>query len=771
MDTQKQILVRYTEWILKWRYLVILLSLVLVGVIGSGAPNLMPFSNDYRVFFSKENPQLNAFENMQNTYTKDDNVLFVISPQNGNVFTPENLAAVQAITEQAWQIPHSIRVDSVTNFQHTYAEEDDLIVDDLVTETTSLSAEDLQRIKAIALKEPMLAQRLISADGAHTGVNITIQLPGVDQMKENPQTVAYSRDMLAKFKADYPDIDFRLAGMAMMNNAFPEASQADGQTLIPMAFAVIIVVLLFLLKGISGTIATVILVLFSIVIGMGAGGHFGIKLTPPSASAPIIILTIAIAGAVHLLVTMLQEIHRGMSKHDAIVESMRVNFMPIFLTSVTTALGFLSLNSSDAPPFADLGNMSTFGVIGAFILTVTFLPAIMFILPIKAKHFVSGTDIMEKLGNFVVEKRRTLLTSLSVMVIIFVAMIPQNSLNDVFVNYFDESVEFRRDTDFTTQNLTGTYTIGYSLNSGEKEGVSRPEFLAQVEDFANWYRQQPEALHVSTITDTFKRLNKNMHGDDEAYYRLPDSRELGAQYLLLYEMSLPYGLDLNNQIDVAKQATKVNIVLKTVSSNELLELEQRANNWMQENTPELVTEGASPAIMFAHIGKRNIISMITGTTFALVLISLILIIALRSVKYGLISLVPNLFPAGVAFGIWGLIVGEVGLALSVVTAMTLGIVVDDTVHFISKYMRARKEKGLDSEAAVRYAFKNVGVALWVTSLVLIAGFMILAQSSFELNAGMGLMTSIIIGIALILDFLLLPPILMAIDSKNKSKTA
>jgi len=771
MDTQKQILVRYTEWILKWRYLVILLSLVLVGVIGSGAPNLMPFSNDYRVFFSKENPQLNAFENMQNTYTKDDNVLFVISPQNGNVFTPENLAAVQAITEQAWQIPHSIRVDSVTNFQHTYAEEDDLIVDDLVTETTSLSAEDLQRIKAIALKEPMLAQRLISADGAHTGVNITIQLPGVDQMKENPQTVAYSRDMLAKFKADYPDIDFRLAGMAMMNNAFPEASQADGQTLIPMAFAVIIVVLLFLLKGISGTIATVILVLFSIVIGMGAGGHFGIKLTPPSASAPIIILTIAIAGAVHLLVTMLQEIHRGMSKHDAIVESMRVNFMPIFLTSVTTALGFLSLNSSDAPPFADLGNMSTFGVIGAFILTVTFLPAIMFILPIKAKHFVSGTDIMEKLGNFVVEKRRTLLTSLSVMVIIFVAMIPQNSLNDVFVNYFDESVEFRRDTDFTTQNLTGTYTIGYSLNSGEKEGVSRPEFLAQVEDFANWYRQQPEALHVSTITDTFKRLNKNMHGDDKAYYRLPDSRELGAQYLLLYEMSLPYGLDLNNQIDVAKQATKVNIVLKTVSSNELLELEQRANNWMQENTPELVTEGASPAIMFAHIGKRNIISMITGTTFALVLISLILIIALRSVKYGLISLVPNLFPAGVAFGIWGLIVGEVGLALSVVTAMTLGIVVDDTVHFISKYMRARKEKGLDSEAAVRYAFKNVGVALWVTSLVLIAGFMILAQSSFELNAGMGLMTSIIIGIALILDFLLLPPILMAIDSKNKSKTA
>ncbi len=760
-------LVRYTEWILKWRYLVIILSLVVVAIIGSGAPNLMPFSNDYRVFFSKDNPQLNAFENLQDTYTKDDNVMFVISPKNGNVFTPENLTAIKAITEEAWQIPHSIRVDSVTNFQHTYAEEDDLIVDDLVPEPENMSAKDLAYAKQVALKEPALASRLISLNAAHTGINVTVQLPGIDQMKENPETVAYARKMLAEAREKYPDMEFRLAGMVMMNNAFPEASQADGKTLIPMAFGVIAVVLLLLLKGLSGTVATLILVICSIIIGMGAGGHFGIKLTPPSASAPIIILTIAIAGAVHLLVTMLQEIHRGMSKHDAIVESMRVNFMPIFLTTITTAMGFLSLNSSDAPPFGDLGNMSTFGVIGAFFLTVTFLPAIMFILPIHAKHFIAGTGAMEKIGDFVVANRNRLLISLTALVLIFIAMIPRNDLNDIFVNYFDESIEFRRDTDFTTENLTGTYTIAYSLDSGQKEGVSQPEFLSQVEKFARWYETQDEVLHVSTITDTFKRLNKNMHADDESYYKLPENRELAAQYLLLYEMSLPYGLDLNNQIDVAKQSTKVNVILKTLSSNELLALEQRANSWMKNNTPNIVTDGASPSIMFAHIGKRNIISMLSGTTIALVLISLVLIIALKSVKYGLISLIPNLFPAGVAFGIWGLVVGEVGLALSIVTAMTLGIVVDDTIHFMSKYIRARKEKGLDSHEAVRYAFKNVGVALWVTSAVLVSGFMILAQSNFELNSGMGLMTSIIIAVALVLDFLLLPSLLMAIDSDKK----
>jgi hypothetical protein len=761
-------LIRYTEWILKWRYLVVLITIIGVIGIASGVTKLS-FKSDYRVFFSQENPQLNAFENLQDTYTKDDNILIVITPKNKTVFSNSVLIAVKDITEQAWQIPYSIRVDSVTNFQHTYAEADDLMVDDLVVEPASMRANDLAYAKAVALNEPMLLNRLVSANTEYTGINVTIQLPGINEIKEVPEVVGFVRKMKTDMLAKYPQIEIRLTGMVMMNNAFPEASQRDGMTLIPISFGVIIVVLLLLLRGFSGTAATIILVAFSILVAMGTAGWLGMFITPPSASAPTIILTIAIAGAIHLLVTMLQEIHRGISRHDAIVESMRVNFMPIFITSLTTALGFLSLNASDAPPFRDLGNIATFGVIAAFILTITFLPAIMSILPIKAKHFIAGTGMMSKLADFVVHRRNKLLYGLGTLVLILIAMIPMNQLNDVFVNYFDESVEFRRDTDYATQYLTGTYTIGYSLDSGEAEGVSKPDFLRQVEQFSNWYRQQPETIHVGTITDTFKQLNKNMHGDDESYYTLPENRQLAAQYLLLYEMSLPYGLDLNNQIDVAKQSTKVQVTLKTISSNEILQLEKRATQWLQQHAPDLVTAGASPSIMFAHIGKRNITSMLIGTTIALVLISLVLIFALRSFKYGMISLLPNLFPAGVAFGIWGLVVGEVGLALSIVTAMTLGVVVDDTVHFISKYIRARKENNLTSEDAVRYAFKNVGVALGVTSLVLVAGFMVLSLSAFELNAGMGLMTSIIIVVALILDFLLLPPLLMKIDAIKESK--
>jgi predicted RND superfamily exporter protein len=338
-------------------------------------------------------------------------------------------------------------------------------------------------------------------------------------------------------------------------------------------------------------------------------------------------------------------------------------------------------------------------------------------------------------------------------------------LNDEFVKYFDETIEFRRATDFLNNNLGGIYSIEYATDTGTVGGISEPAFLKQVDAFKNWLSRQPEVVHVNTISDTFKRLNKNMHGDESEWYSLPEQRDLAAQYLLLYEMSLPYGLDLNDQINLDKSGIRVIVTMHNLSTQQMLDIEQRINNWLQINMNEINISGASPVLMFSHIGKRNVIRMLIGTLAALVLISMILIVAFRSVKLGLISLIPNLIPAGMSFGIWAIIDGRIGLALSVVTGMTLGIVVDDTVHFISKYQRARIDHGYNSEDAVRYAFSTVGVALWITSAVLISGFIVLSTSHFTMNNGMGLMTAITIAIALFMDFLLLPPLLMSMEKK------
>lgn len=757
----------YTRWIIRWKYLVVLTTIVLVFAASYGGQYL-GFSNDYRMFFGEDNPQLIAFEKMQKTFNKNDNILFVVTPKSGKVFSRETLTAIKDITEEAWQIPYSTRVDSITNYQHTSAEGDDLVVDDLVVEPDALSEDDLLKIQSIAVNEPMLVHRLISPDSRYTGVNVTVQLPGT-ALDEVPKAVAFARDIRQRMLEKYPDMEIRLVGLAVMNNAFPEASQEDVAHLYPLALGFILLTLLLLLRGVSGTIATFIMIIFSIMTAMGISGWSGIMLSPPVMSAPIMILTMAIADAVHLLVTMRHELAIGRNKNDAMVESMRINFRPIFVTSLTTVLGFLSLNFSDAPPFHDLGNIAAIGVAAAFIYSITFLPAIVTILPATGKREVAGKQIMTKFGEFVIANKKPLLLGNTLTVIALACFVPLNELNDKFVEYFDETIAFRVDSDYASENLTGVYYIDYALGTGESGGISDPQYLADVAKFAQYLRSQPEVIHVQTISDTFKRLNKNMHGDDPTWLRLPEDRNLAAQYLLLYEMSLPYGLDLNNQIDIDKSATKIAVTLKTLTSNEVIAFDRASTQWLNENTPSIEPYSSGPTLMFAHLGKRNINSMLTGTTFALISISVVLIFFLGSLKYGVISLLPNLTPAIAAFGIWGLAVGQVGIGLSIVTGMTLGIVVDDTVHFLSKYLRARREKGLSAEDAVRYAFNSVGIALVITSLVLVAGFMILAQSHFYLNSSMGLLTSVVILLALVIDLTFLPPLLIKFAHSTKGE--
>ncbi len=760
----------YPQWLLKHRFLVIIIALLIVAAAASGLRHVT-FTANYRVFFSDDNPQLIAFETLENTYVQNDNVLIVFAPDNGKIFTQENLAIIEQYTEQAWQTPFSNRVDSITNFQHTEAEEDDLIVRDLVKNAASLSSYELQQVKEIALKEPLLVNRLIAPAADVTAINITVQFPRKDEAVEGPQVVEFVRNMADEIRAQHPDMQVYLTGMAIMNHSFTESSKNDMATLVPFSFAIMLLLLALLVGGFTGTFATLLVILCSIMSALGIGAYLGMPLSPPSATSPTIILTVAIANCVHILVTFTQQLRAGSEKNSALVESLRVNLQPVFLASLTTSFGFITMNFSDVPPFAHLGNFVALGVAFSFLLSVSLLPVLISLLPVRARTEAKRDDVMMgRLADFIINNRSFLLWGMAAVIIFLISMLPRNELNDIFVHYFDETVAFRTDSDFTTERLTGLYNIEYSLEAGEPGGISNPEFLREIEAFANWYRQQPETIHVNVYTDIIKRLNKNLHGDDNNYYAIPDDRELSAQYLLLYEMSLPYGLDLNNQINIDKSATRMTATLKTISSNELIALEQRAQSWLAANTSNIYNaDGTGTSLMFANIGKRNIVSMLIGTAVALMLISMVLMMALRSIKIGLISLIPNLAPAAMGFGLWGMLVGEIGLSLSVVTSMTLGIVVDDTVHFLSKYLRARREKGLEAQAAVRYAFVTVGRALIITSIVLVVGFLILATSSFELNSGMGLLTAIVIAIALVADFLFLPPILMKFDGDNDEK--
>ncbi len=750
----------FGRWVVRWRWVVIVATAGVVLAAASGI-RFLTFNTDMRVFFSDDNPQLAALEELEETYDKDNSVYFALVAPQGDVFTHDTLSAVEELTEAAWELPFADRVNSLTNYQHSRADGDDLVVDDLVERAQSLSGEELAAVKRIALAEPLLVNRLISPSGHVTSVHVNILLPG-ELLEEVPAVAAAARRMRDELRDRHPNLVVHLAGSVISDASYGEASQDDMATLIPLMLLTFVVVVGFALRSFAGTLVTLGVMFLSTITAMGLAGWLRLSITPASANAPTIILTLAVADSVHILVTLFSQLRQGKQRHMAVAESLGMNLQPVFLTSATTAIGFLTMNFSDAPPFRDLGNVVSMGVTAAFFYSVIFLPALMAALPLQVKpRAVTQWRRLDILADFVIDRPTGILWASAGLILVAMLGITQVELHDDFIKYFSERYEIRRATDFIDENLTGANSIHYSLESGEPGGVNDPAYLEKVEEFSSWYREQPKVVHVNAFTTIMKRLNRNMHGDDDAYFQIPASRELAAQYLLLYEMSLSAGLDLNDELDADRSASRMIVSLRGANTRELREMDTRARAWLKDNAPEsMFTYGSGLSIIWAHISERNIESMLGASFGALVLISLLLVVALRSWKLGLLSLIPNLTPALMAFGVWGFSVGRVGLGLSIIVAMTLGIVVDDSVHFLSKYLRARRQHGMDPPTAIRHSYRTVGTAMCITTVSLMAGFLVLALSGYKMNADMGLMAAITIMLACAMDMIFLPALLL-----------
>lgn len=767
---------RYSDFIINHNKSVIFAAVLFVMSLMAGVTQLT-FTSDFRAYFGPENPQLKVFEEMEKNYSKQENIFFYIEAKQGNIFTSQGLQLIEQITEQSWQLPHSQRVTSLQNYQHTDVEGDELLIDYLFQEADSLTPKDIQILAAKVATITAIKPQLISNDGHATGVSVRIILPEDDiQTKTNEnqaamkQVVLAARKMSAQFSQAYPQFEVRTAGSLTSTLTMGEAIEQDIRTLLLISYGIMIAVMLILLRTFSGMLLTLLIISFSVISTMGLFGWLGFSMTPPTGFVPTAIMTIAVADTIHILVSYYFELQQGLSKKQAIKEAMRINFSPVFITSITTIIGVLALNTSDSPPYRDMGNMIAVGVFMAWFFTITFLPAMLTLLPApKGKMKEKQQPIMGRVANMVIKHHLFFFFLLGGIIIAAATQVNKNQLTERWHEFYDDSFPISQATEKINQNLAGLHRIFFELSSGEQSGINNPDYLLQMDQFKHWLEQQPQVAHVSALSTTVKELNKNLHGAQAQWNKVPESRELAAQYLLLYELSLPMGLGLDDTINNDRSASRVVLSLHRTDSAYILEIEERARQWLSENAPALkLQEGTGLDIVFANLSHRNITTMIEGTSIALVLISMLLIFALRSVKIGFISLIPNIMPAILAYGIWGIYQGYIDSAVSVVVCLSLGIVVDDTVHFLSKYQRAKQEQGLSTENAIRYAFQTVGNALIVTSMVLVGGFAVMQWSHFIPSTAMGALLAITIFVALLIDFLFLPPLLMLLD-KTKGK--
>jgi hypothetical protein len=749
------------------RPLVFLLTTVIVTIVAVFGATGLSFRSDYKVYFADDDPRRVAFESVQNEYAPNDNIVVVLHTTRGSIVDTPLLEAASMVVDGGWRLPFASRVDSITNFQYAHADGDDVVIEDLAADPSQLENSHRQAVLDTALAEPMLVNRLISPSGDTLGVNINFLLP------EDPQDARAALEEIAgevralanEVRSSHPDFRVGLTGILMQNRAFVESSQQDSQTLYPLMLLVIGILCLLTLRSVWGAISASAVIILSALTAVGLWGWLGYSLNNTSIVAPVIIVTIAVADSIHILTLARQKLREGLAWRDAVAQSLAINFVAVTITSATTIIGYTSLSFSDAPPIRELGVLTAIGVAAAWFFSLVFLPALASLLPVKVRG--PGQELTGRvavaptmLAGFIQNRRMPILAVFLIGGIAAAVSVPRIELDDDFVKYFDETIEFRRDTDFATAHLTGPYVVQFSLDSGAPDGVTNPAYLERVDAFKTWLEEQPEVIHALAITDVIKRLNRVMNEDAPEAYRVPNTQPLAAQYLFLYELSLPFGLDLNNQINVDRSASRLSLSLKPLRSRELQAFAARAESWLRENTPvSMHAEAVGPILMFAHISQTNIDAMMTGNVLAILLIAATIMGTLRSVRLGLLALLVNALPLVLTLGVWSVSVGVIGMASSILTATSLGIIVDDTVHFLIKFKRAAREAASPRQA-LEATLSMAGRAIVSTSIILMFGFALLVSSSFLVNKHMGLLTSMTVGFALATDLLLLPALVL-----------
>lgn len=724
----------------------------------------MAFNGDLKVMFDKDNHYLQLLEQFDVRYQQSNHLLILVEPADQAVFRVENLQALEQISAEASRLPHAVRVDSLTRYPRVQVNGDALEIVPLVTDSGRVDplAVDLDAIRRYAETDPQVWGKLVSRQGNAAAVVVTLTLPA-PQLAAQHELMTAARELQQRIRQQFPGMKVYLNGDAAIEDAIVQVTMEDMLLVNPLVFTVIFLLVGVFLRARVAIMSTVAVVGVSTGLSMGFLVWLGFAINPITLMAPAVIMVLAVLDSVHIMTQYIINLREGMEKIAAMTASLKKNANPVFWTSATDAVGFLSMNFGDSPPFRDMGNMASIGVMIAFGVTYTVLPAVALLFPaqVESTPLMLSTG-MRSLTGRVLRMRGIVLWGALGLIAVTGFSIPKLNVNDDLASYFDESLEIHESLQFARQNMEGVQFILYSVGGERADQINEPDFLRQTARFEQWLLQQPEVSSVDSYLNLLRRINQALHGDDPVWAVLPESRELAAQYLLLYEMSLPEGMDLTRDLSQDRSSLRLVVNVRASDNQTLLGLEARARQWLQQQAPDLKADATSELLMFAHMGTSIILSMMDGSLFTLLFVTLMMMIGLRSLRFGLLSMIPNVAPPIVIYGLWTLTVGHVNHAVAMTFSITMGLIVDDTIHLMSKYLDGRR-CGLSPEQAIAESLASSGAAVVVSSLTLGIGFLLLSLSRFTVNDTLSLLTAGIIFMALLFDLIFLPVLLVRLD--------
>lgn len=745
------------------------LAWLITFAVGAGISQFH-FTPSIQSFFDTDNPRTQAFMTLEKQFgVLKNSLVYVLDFGDAGVYNRDGLTRLRQATDTVIQSPHGRNVTSLSNVLYTWSDGDDLMVDQWFPNPARMSDATLAERIRHARQSSFLAGRMVSDDGRVATIYSEIVWRGEHPLQELQEVVAHAEEVKRQLEQAHPGLQVYLTGDVMLQSSLLGAASQSLIQLYPIIMLLGTLILWYCFRSVLLITSGFAIVIASTLFTLGAAGWSGVIFNDTSVLAVILVFVIVLADMVHINTSYLAFLQQGDDKLSAMQKSLEVNLVPIFLTSLTTTIGFLCLNTCVSPPLRTMGNLASVGIVSGFFFTLFLLPAAVTLFNLRLPRYTPPLrQAMDRLADFVIRHPTRIIVATLVISLCTVPFIPLNRFHDDPITYFKAETPFRQAIDFTTEHLTERQQLIFSIHAASEQGTHERAFVQTLDRFQDWLRQQPEVSRVMGYPDLLKTLNRTLHGDQNSQYRLPEDSELIAQYLLLYEMSVPEGQGLTDFLSHDRQSARVTVVTRPLQSDGLIALEQRSRQWLEQQLPGHRITHSSIDLLFAHLSQDVVSSMISGSLLSVILIALCLQAGVRSVRYGLISLIPNALPAAIVYGLWGLLSGKVNMAVAVTFSMSLGIIVDDTVHVLSKYLHALR-KGMTPEQALRSTLHDAGVALVITSAIIASGLLVLTLSDYGVHAIMGLITAPIILLALALDLLLLPAILLKMSQRTPAR--
>ena len=751
------------NWLVQHRFKLAVVAL-LVTIIGGWGVQFTRFDGTNESLFAEADEYKAEVDQARVDFPASAPRLTMTFEVDGDIFNLRTLTAIDELTRRYIEIDSAIALSSILTYRVSEADKEILGRSYLFPDLDDITEADLQQIKTIALNDEDLTQARLTSAGNVTLATISYSVS--EDTSEARLAVAESAVVLRdSLRQQYPDIRIYLVGGPMFERDSNLAREKDNKVLLPLVVIAGVLLLWFCLGSLLSSIALAVVALTTIIVTVGTHALLDIPLNQISRLGPAVAGIVAFADGIHVLSVYAQKILRGTDRKQALIESININFRPIALATVTTTMGFLSLNLSSAPAIYGFGNIVAIGVIWAFFFTVFLLPAMILLIPARSIAKPLGVSgFIEGVLRLVARREKTLFWGFLGLIAVTLFMLPLNKLDNDPFDFIDEGSDLSVVVEIQQREFENDRGLAFVVRSNEYYGITNRDFLDKVDDIATQLEADPQISWVSTYTDYLKLRNKAANDDDEAYEVIPEDQLTVIDYLVGYQLVAEIDPNLGQIFNKDYSAIYLYVATSGLSDEEILQLANKidvlAENYASESFQ--VTH-ANNTILGARLNQIISTELFTGFSLSLVMITLTMMIGLRSLRYGLLSIAPNVFPITIVFGLWGLIEGNLSPYVLMLLAVSIGLVVDDSVHVLSKYKTAR-DSGKSPGESIEESISLAGSAITITTLWMSVGIALMGFSSTTIFQNLTSIITPIIVVALFLDLLFLPSLLTRFDS-------